>query len=63
MNFYVVKLNDRDAEGANLSGYVDLGPDMRDAGAVGTNDDCGDLNYSTGFLYPIGGPRSLGDHV
>ena len=42
MNFESVKLNDMDAERSNLNAYVDLGPDMCDAGAVGTNDDCAD---------------------
>jgi hypothetical protein len=40
MDFEVVKLNDGDAKGSNLNGYVDLRPDICGAGAVGTNDDC-----------------------
>ena len=50
--------NDRDAEGSNLNAYVDLGPDMCGAGAVGTNDDCADRDFPTDFPCPNEGLRS-----
>ena len=56
-------MNDRDVEGANLSGYVDLGPDMCGAGAVGMNDDCGDRDYPTDSLNLIGELKNPVDHA
>jgi hypothetical protein len=58
MNFEVAELNDRDGEGSNLNAYVDLGPDMYGAGAVGTNDDCADRDYPTDFPCLSEGLRS-----
>ena len=59
----VPELNDVDVVVSNANSCVIPGPSTCDVGVLCTNDDRGDLNYSMGFLYPIGGPRSLGDHV
>ena len=56
-------MNDRDAEGANLSGYVDLGPDMHDTSAVGTNDDCANQGYPMDFPGLSEGPKNLRVHA
>ena len=63
MNIEVAKLNDRDAEGLNLNAYVDLGPDVCGAGAVGTNDGCGDQNYTKDSLNLIGELKNPADHA
>jgi hypothetical protein len=63
MNLEVVKLNDGDAEGWNLNGYVDLGPDMCGVGAVGMNDGCGGLDCPMDSLNLIGELRNPMDHV
>lgn len=63
MDFEVAELNDGDAEGLNLNGYIDLGPDMCSTGAVGTNNDCGDLDYPTDSLNLIRELRNPVDHA
>ena len=54
-DIYVVALK------ANLC--VVVGPSMSIVGVLRKNDYGIDLNYSTGFLYPIGVLRSLVDHA
>jgi hypothetical protein len=63
MNLEVVQLNDGDAEGWNLNGYVDLGPDMCGTGVVGTNNGCDNLDCPMDSLNPIGELRNPVDHV
>jgi hypothetical protein len=57
------ELNGADVVVSKTSSLVVPGPSTCDAGVLCMNDNCVDLNYSMGFLYPIGVPRSLGDHV
>jgi len=63
MNLEVVKLSDGDVEGWNLNGYVDLEPDMCGAGAVGTNNGCGNPDCPMDSLNLIGEPRNPVDHA
>jgi hypothetical protein len=44
--------------GLNLNAFVDLGPDMCGAGAVGMNDDCGDQDYPMDFPCLGEGPKN-----
>ena len=46
--------NDAKVVVSKTNSLVVLGPSMCDAGVPCTNDDRVDLNYPTGFLYPIG---------
>ena len=46
-----------------VNSFVVVGPSMSIMGVLCKNDDRVDLNYSTGFLYLIGGLRSLVDHA
>ena len=55
------ELNGADVVVSKTNSLVVPGPSTCDAGVLCTNDDRGDLNYSTGFLYPIRGLRSLKD--
>ena len=57
------ELNYIDAVALRANSCVVVGPSMSVVGVLCKNDDHVDLNYSTGFLYLIGVPRSLMDHV
>ena len=58
-----LELNDIDAVALKANSCVVVGPSMSVVGVLCKNDDRVGLNYSTGFLYPIGVPRSLVDHA
>jgi hypothetical protein len=57
------ELNDVDVVVLKANSRVVVGPSMSGVGVLCKNDDRVDLNYSTGFLYPIGVPRSLVEHA
>ena len=57
------ELNDVDVVVLKANSHVVVGPSMSGVGVLCKNDDRVDLNYSTGFLYPIRVLRSLAEHA
>jgi hypothetical protein len=57
------ELNDVDVVVLKTNSRVVVGPNMSGVGVLCKNNDRVDLNYSTGFSYPIGVPRSLAEHA